>query len=389
MWRNWNPLNPPINHQSSEEENEYESPLENEPDLNELVSPHRPHQSASASPRALLRPDPPPVDQVLADAGRRLRNLPDRQQRVANRNAVRQAQEVAEAQAAEAAEAASMVNYDTEDKADGEKAQDLARSIKVEFDPNNIKFWFAQLEDEMEMATINRQWLKKSVLQRNLPLKIKEDVMGFLSLQKGEAGAHIYLDIKSELIRIYAPKPQDAYNKALGRTMVGLPSQLGYQIINDICTKPVKLDGCCCAAAALAIWSNQLPVNIRAHISNMTFTKDTHKQVFEAADRIFNSGRQVNVAVAALKSTTLDETLPAFSAQNQPATEVAAIAGKGKNKKNKKPKKPRSQLTKHASVPDKLAEKMCDRHYVHADQAWYCLAPSTCPWKDRCATKNN
>ena len=159
MWRNWNPLNPPINHQSSEEENGYESPLEHDP--NELVSPHRPHQSASASPRALLRPDPPPVDQVLADAGRRLRNLPDRQQRVANRNAVRQAQEVAEAQAAaEAAEAANMVNYDTEDKADGEKAQDLARSIKVEFDPNNIKFWFAQLEDEMEMATINRQWLK-------------------------------------------------------------------------------------------------------------------------------------------------------------------------------------------------------------------------------------
>ena len=83
-----------------------------------------------------------------------------------------------------------------EDKQDGEKAQDLARSVKVEFDPKNIKFWFAQLEDEMEMATINRQWLKKSVLQRNLPNKIKEDVMGFLSLQKAEAGAHIYLDIK-------------------------------------------------------------------------------------------------------------------------------------------------------------------------------------------------
>ena len=265
----------------------------------------------------------------------------------------------------------------------------------MEFDPNNIKFWFAQLEDEMEMATINRQWLKKSVLQRNLPLKIKEDVMGFLSLQKAEAGAHIYLDIKNELVRIYAPKPQDAYNKALSRTMVGLPSQLGYQIINDICTKPVKLDGCCCAAAALAIWSNQLPVNIRAHISNMSFTKETHKQVFEAADRVFNSARQVNAAVAAIVTSSHDETLPAFNAQNQPSAEVAALknknnqGGSGKNKKNKKPRKPRSQLTKHASVPDKLAEKMCDRHYVHADQAWYCLAPTTCPWKDKCAAKTN
>ena len=94
MWRNWNPLNPPINDQSSDDNN-YESPQESEPDLNELVSPNRPHQSASASPRALLRPDPPPVDQVLADVGRRLGELPDRQQRVANRNAVRQAQEAA------------------------------------------------------------------------------------------------------------------------------------------------------------------------------------------------------------------------------------------------------------------------------------------------------
>ena len=393
MWRNWNPLNPPINHQSSEEENGYESPQGNELDPNELVSPHRPHQSVSASPRALLRPDPPPVDQVLADVGQRLRELPDRQQRAANRNAVREAQA-----AAEAAEAASMVNYDTEDKADGEKAQDLARSIKVEFDPNNIKFWFAQLEDEMEMATINRQWLKKAVLQRNLPLKIKEDVMGFLQLQKAEAGAHIYLDIKRELLRIYAPKPQDAYNKALARTMAGLPSQLGYQIINDICQKPVKLEGCCCAGAALAIWSNQLPINIRAHISNMTFDKNTYKSVFEAADRVFNSARQSNVAVAAITAKpSLDETQSAFSPQNQPSGEVAAYTKSqngqngGKNKKNKNKNqnqnKNQSRGKKHSSVPEAQADKMCDRHYRHGASAWYCLNPSSCPWADKVTPK--
>ena len=308
MWRNWNPLNPPINHQSSGEEDGYESPLGNELDPNELVSPHRPHQSASASPRALLRPDPPPVDQVLADVGQRLRELPDRQQRAANRNAVRQAQEEAQA-AAEAAEAASMVNYDREDKEDGEKAQDLARSIKVEFMASNIKFWFAQLEDEMEMAGIGRQWLKKAVLQRNLPVKQKEDVIQYLSLQKAEVGAHIYLDIKTELIRIYAPKPQDAYNKALSRTMTGLPSQLGYKIIDDICRKPTKLDGSCCAGAALALWCNQLPVSIRAHISNSVFTKETYRTVFEAADQVFLSSRQVSVA--AVRVAALDETRPA------------------------------------------------------------------------------
>ena len=147
----------------------------------------------------------------------------------------------AEAAAAAAQANANPVDFDVENKVDGDKAQDQARQIKIEFSPNDIKFWFAQLEDEMLMASIGSQWLKKSVLQRNLPLKQKEDVKGYLTLAKTEAGPHIYLDIKRELIRIYAPKPSDSYRKALTRTMVGLPSQLGYQIVDDVCKKATKL----------------------------------------------------------------------------------------------------------------------------------------------------
>ena len=88
-------------------------------------------------------------------------------------------------------------------------------------------------------------------------------------------GNDIYLKIKTELLRIYSEKPLDSYKKALTRQMTGLLSQLGYQIINDICTKTTKLDGCCCEAATMALWSMSLLVNIRAHISNMSFTKDT------------------------------------------------------------------------------------------------------------------
>ena len=294
---------------------------------------------------------------------------------------------------------ARMVNYDVEDKADGEKAADLARSIKVEFDANDIQFWFAQLEDEMEVATIGRQWLKKTVLQRNLPVKQKEDVKGYLIKNKNEAGDHIYYDIKKDLIRIYAPKPSDSYRKALTRTMVGLPSQLGLQIMDDVCKKSKKLDGCCCAAAVLALWSIQLPVNIRAHISNETFDKDTYRRVFEAADKVYLSSKQVAVAAVA-RPVSMDETLPAFTEQNQP--QVAAIKGqnnknqngqgksqkKNKNKKNQngqgqgqgKPRGPR-----HSSNPP---ESCCDRHYVHGDSAWYCLAPSTCPWASRTTPRN-
>ena len=71
---------------------------------------------------------------------------------------------------------------------------------------------------------------------------------------------------------------------------------LGYQIINDICKKQNKLQGCCCPAAALAIWDMKLPVNIRAHISQKEFTPDTYKAVFEAADQVYMSSSQVSVA---------------------------------------------------------------------------------------------
>ena len=53
------------------------------------------------------------------------------------------------------------VDYDAENKDDGDKAQELARSIKLEFEPNDIVFWFSQLEGEMLMASVNSQWLKK------------------------------------------------------------------------------------------------------------------------------------------------------------------------------------------------------------------------------------
>ena len=185
MWRNWNPLNPPVNEQSSEEEHNFESPS-NEADPNELVSPNRPHQSASASPRALLRPDPPPVEEVLEQATRRLQNLPNREQRAANRNAHRQAQEAAEAAAERAAAAAAavdtMVDFDQQNTEDGDKANELARHIKVEFNPTDVRFWFSELEAEMLTASINRQWLKKTVLQRNLPTKQKEECLGPLAL---------------------------------------------------------------------------------------------------------------------------------------------------------------------------------------------------------------
>ena len=72
---------------------------------------------------------------------------------------------------------ANMTDFDAENGTDGDKAQEHARSIKVEFSSTNIGFWFSELEGEMVMASVKSQWLKRTVLQRNLPTKQKEDVM--------------------------------------------------------------------------------------------------------------------------------------------------------------------------------------------------------------------
>ena len=203
--------------------------------------------------------------------------------------------------------------------------------------------------------------------------------------------------------RLYAPKPMDSYKKALTRTMVGLPSQLGNQIIEDICKKSKKLDGCCCAQAAQALWSLQLPVNIRAHVSGMDFSQATYKSVFEAANQCYLSSCQVQVAAVA---TPLDETLPAFNNQNQPHAEVAPMGrGGGAPKKNRgggnqssgtargdgrggrgknRGGKTSTRGPRHASQPP---ESCCDRHYTHGDQAWYCLAPLSCPWVNKVVAK--
>ena len=178
MWRNWNPLNPPINPSySSDEANNYESAEENENDPNVLVSPNRPHQSTSASPRSLLVPDPPPVEEVLASVDQRLRTLPSRQERAGRRNAHRQAIEAAE-EAAELAAAAviiendlvpadNMVEFDQENGVDSATALENIRSVQCPFNKEDIVFWFSQLEDQLVVIGI-----KKTVDKEDRPCQI-------------------------------------------------------------------------------------------------------------------------------------------------------------------------------------------------------------------------
>ena len=311
-------MNPPINpaQSSEEEENNYASADENE--LNNLVSPNRPHQSPSASPRALLRPDPPVVEDVLEQVSQQLNNIPNRQQRAANRNAVRQAAELAAAEAAAASSSAlrnipdplqdppRMANYDETNVADEAGAYQNARDIKIPFNKADIRLWFTLVESKMQFAGINRQWSKRQVLVQLIPAELHNDFKAYLIQQEADAGPQAYKDFKDAIIKQFGPKLADGFDRAIARVMNGTPSQLERQIVNDICPEVRPLAGCHCAAVVLGIWRRSLPSVVRNAIADEDFTAATYKRVFEHADNVWASNSANTTVVAALAKASTD-----------------------------------------------------------------------------------
>ena len=159
-------------------------------------------------------------------------------------------------------------------------------------------------------------------LQKLLPLKIKEEVKSLLRITKTRSGNDIYFRLKQELLDLFGKKPEDDYIQAKNRVLSGKPSQLGKKLIDDICPGDVKLQGCHCAKAVWATFRGQLPVVIRNHISEMTFSKDTYKAVFAKADQVWASNQapepNPRATVAAVQSNLSNTT-----------TEVAAV-GQGR-----------------------------------------------------------
>ena len=287
-----------------------------------------------------------------------------------------------------------VVNFEDENGADGVKAIEFTRTLQIQYNPSDVKFWFTQLETEMETCEVKSQWLKRVVLVKNLPAKVQEDVKRWLVLQKAEAPPDLYKQIKKEILRIHAPKNEDAFKKALSRVLVALPSQLGATLINDICDQPTKLEGCCCAKIVRTLWTMQLPLGVRSFVANMDFTAQNYNDVFQAADKVFLSTKDTEVSPAVAAVTLKDKK----SGGANPSPEVAAVqpsknkgGGSSGNNKAGKPNSSSSSSSssnrrgkKHSSNPP---SSVCDNHYKFGDQSWHCLSPFTCPWKDRCVRR--
>ena len=253
---------------------------------------------------------------------------------------------------------------------------------------------------------VKSQWLKRSVLVKNLPPKVQADVMSLLILKQTEAPTDIYKKIKTEVLRIHAPKKEDTFKKALTRVLVGLPSQLGEQLVNDICDKPVKLSCGCCQKSVYTLWCIQLPVSVRSGISNLEFNQNTYKDVFQAADKVYLSTKttEVNVGVAAMSVKGPASDQPEVAAvrssnrggrntrggrgRNRGGAGGSASGGQNRNTGSSQSTngggKSQGRGPRHASGPP---SGCCDNHHTWGDQAWFCLTPLSCPWVQKVVAK--
>ena len=75
------------------------------------------------------------------------------------------------------------------------------------------------------------------------------DCRDILTKKKTEAGDHIYIDCKTQLLAVHGPKPEEDFNKARNLIFGGLPSDTAKRIRDLVCQKPKKLTDCCCAVS--------------------------------------------------------------------------------------------------------------------------------------------
>ena len=165
--------------------------------------------------------------------------------------------------------------------------------------------------------------------------------------------------------------------------MTGTPSQLGRQIMADICPSRQPLRGCHCADIVLGIWRRSLPQSVRNAVADMEFDDTTWRAVFDRADNVWQSNSASSSVVAALEK----------AAASNKTTEVAAASAKPPRRNNKnKNNNPGSGNSGGANAqgkpnrgprhPDNPPSGSCGLHWKFGKGAWTCADRHNCPWRD-------
>ena len=266
---------------------------------------------------------------------------------------------------------------------------DNLRSVQCPFNKEDIEFWFSQLEDQLTLIGVKKQWTKKIALVRFLPPEIQNQVKSLLKLGQTAAGTDIYFRIKKQLLKLYGPKAEDAYLVAKNLVLTDKPSQLGQKLVETICPAEVKLQGCHCDRIVWGLFREKIPIVIRNHLADMAFNKNTYEAIFDKADQVWDSNRG--------SEPLPNRQVAAVVASQTVQGEVAAVQKNGQTKNKNKNQQQKgqgqsgqggqgSQSNKNEQKPPKKPvineDKLCRIHAKWKENATFCAAPWGCRMKN-------
>ena len=260
--------------------------------------------------------------------------------------------------------------------------------ITLPYDTTDIPKWVKRLEVKMETYGVASQWSKRIVFENNLPSAINDELSDFLTLSKAEANATIYKDMKNQFLKTHGPQPEDNYRKAQSLVLQGTPSATARTLVQLMCHKKKKLEGCCCSHGVSAKWRDLLPDQVKAQVANMSLAADDFNNTVEYADKVWRSMHPEGArpTVAAVQSDVSAQ--PISAAAGASAQAVAAIKHQkvtGKKEKGQKPRKrrdPNDPSTWGKPHADGPPAQSCMYHFVYGRNAYFCSKPEVCPWKN-------
>ena len=283
-----------------------------------------------------------------------------------------------------------MPNFDVENGVDdADYYKKLGPISNRTFNTKEPEFWFTSIESSLKHIGVKSQWSKREILQNLLPEAIQLELKHLFRKDKDSAGDTPYKDIKTELLKLYKPKKEDAFERALSRKLSDFakPSAFGKALIDDICVCDSPLQSECCQRVIGGLWVRQLPLVIRQRLAGQDFSVASYKSMFELADALYKTPTTTHQPVIAAVSSVSSP--PSALNETQPALQhdVAALTKK-KNKKNKNrnatpsgsdSSKPRWPTPRHADNPPL---NTCFNHHTHGRTAFFCSDPLSCEWRN-------
>ena len=77
-----------------------------------------------------------------------------------------------------------MADFEDIDQPEAQETLGKLSAIKVPWNRSDVRYWFFEIENQMELINIQSQWVKRCILANNLPEIVKDEVKELLKTQR-------------------------------------------------------------------------------------------------------------------------------------------------------------------------------------------------------------